>query len=381
MRLRTVGVEEELLLVDPRTGSAVDGAPAVLEAAEGRWDRGTTEFTEPSSGDLPPPGGTVEHELQQQQIEIDTVPHTSMRALAGELRTRRRRLADLAEGQGTAVAALASFPLAVQPTAFPDDRYEQMVDLYGPTGREQLVCGTHVHVSTGAEEEAVAVLDRIRVWLPVLLALSANSPYWQGRDTAYESFRSSVWSRWPTAGPTRVFGSFQGYRGTVEAVLRTGAVLDDGMIYWDARLGRGYPTVEIRVADVCTDAADAVLVAACCRALVETAARDWRGGRPAPDVSAELLRLAAWRAGRSGTTDELVHPTRLVPRPCWSVVQDFREHLDGALRDSGDAGLVDDRLDAIRTNGTGSTAQRRAFDKHGRLDDVVLDAVERTLDT
>ncbi|HET7474449.1 MAG TPA: glutamate--cysteine ligase [Dermatophilaceae bacterium] len=368
--LRSVGVEEELLLVDPGTGRALDRAPAVLRAASG---------TDRLAGDGP--GGTVEHELQRQQIEIDTTPHTSLHELAAELREQRRRLAELAASQGVAPAALATSPLPVVPATTADDRYEDMVRLYGPTGWEQLVCGTHVHVWVDGDEEAVAVLDRIRPWLATMSALSANSPYWQGRDTTYESFRSHVWSRWPTAGPPEAFGTPQRYRAAVAALVATGAVLDDGMIYWEARLGRGYPTVEIRVGDVCTDAGVPVLLAALCRALVDTAADQWRAGGPAPDAPTELLRLASWRAARSGLTGELVHPLRFVPAAAWQVVDLLREHVDAALVRNGDAGLVDSQLHRIRADGTGSARQRSVFAAAGELAAVVRDAVQRTVST
>ena len=133
--------------------------------------------------------------------------------------------------------------------------------------------GCHVHVSISSPDEGVAVLDRIRPWLPVLLALSANSPFWQGRDSAYASFRYQAWTRWPSAGPTDAFGTVEVYRQTVQQMVRTGTLLDTGMVYFDARLSDHYPTIEIRISDVCLYADDAALIAALARALVETEAR------------------------------------------------------------------------------------------------------------
>ena len=126
------------------------------------------------------------------------------------------------------------------------------------------------------EPEGVAVLDRIRGWLPCLLALSANSPFWQGHDSGYASFRSQVWGRWPSAGPTGLFGSAETYHATTRAMIASRTILDLGMVYFDARLSAQHPTVEVRVADVCLDADDAVLMAGLVRALVDTAARSWR---------------------------------------------------------------------------------------------------------
>ncbi|WP_143665942.1 YbdK family carboxylate-amine ligase, partial [Streptomyces griseus] len=177
--------------------------------------------------------------------------------------------------------------------------------------QEQLTCGCHVHVSVASDEEGVAVLDRMRRWLPVLLALSANSPYWQGRDSGYSSYRSQVWGRWPSAGPVDVHGSAEAYHDRVRSLVGTGALRDEGMIYFDARLSHRYPTVEVRIADVCLDPADTVLLATLVRGLVDTAAREWRAGEPPPDIDTSLLRVATWRAGRSGLEGRLVHPRTL----------------------------------------------------------------------
>lgn len=366
---RTMGVEEELLLVDPERGTAEPAGPRLVhpDGAEGD-DAGS------DAGDGPgrdTPGGTLEQELQREQVEIDSAPHHRAEDLLADLRERRAALAAEAARVGVTAVPLATFPLPVSPTVTHKARYEQMVELYGPTGHEQLVCGTHVHVAVADQEEGVAVIDRIRPWLSVLLALSANSPYWQGADTTYESYRSCVWARWPTAGPPPLFGSARRYREVVDALVATGAVVDDGMVYWDARLGRGYPTVEVRVADVCLDVRDAALVATLCRALVETAVARWRAGEPAAEVSREVLRLAAWRAGRSGTTGQLVHPVRLVPVGAWSAVAALVEHVGPALAAAGDAAAVQDRLAAIRRDGTGSVAQRGAYAERGELTDVL----------
>ena len=196
-------------------------------------------------------------------------------------------------------------------------RYQAMVETYGLTTAEQLTCGCHVHVGVDSPEEGVAVLDRIRIWLPVILALTANSPYWQGVDSGYASFRSQAWTRLPTAGPTDAFGSAEHYHAEVDRLLRTGVAQDLGMIYFDARLSHHLPTVEIRIADVCLYRDDSLLVAALVRALVETAARDWRAGTAAPAVATSVLRLATWRAGRSGLDGDLLDPVHgtAAPRP------------------------------------------------------------------
>jgi glutamate---cysteine ligase / carboxylate-amine ligase len=317
-------------------------------------------------------------ELKEQQIELGTRVCTDLAEVGAELRYWRSRADAAAVAVGARVAALATAPVPVEPVPTPGERYQQMLDTFGLTAMEQLVCGCHVHVSVEGDDEGVAVLDRIRTWLPVLTALTANSPFWLGEDSGYASFRSQAWSRWPSAGPTALFGSPAVYHQLLDDLLGTDTVLDAGMVYFDARLSATWPTVEVRVADVALRVEDAVLLAGLVRGLVETAARDWRAGRPAPDVRTELVRVAAWRAGRSGISGDLVHPRTGRPAPAADVVAALVDHVRGALADNGDLEAVEHRVAEVFRRGTGADLQRRVFAETGQLDAVVQAAVAAT---
>jgi carboxylate-amine ligase len=360
MGLRTVGVEEEFLLVERAGGRPRAVAAAVLRAAQERA------------------GGQVAAEFQLEQVETGTQPCVSLNELGVQIRAARQQVAASARAIGVEIAALGTSPVPVAASLTPSRRYERMAERFGLTAQEQLTCGCHVHVGVASDDEGVAVLDRIRRWLPVLLALSTNSPFWQGQDSRYASFRSQVWARWPSSGPTELFGSAQVYRETVRAMVDSEVLLDTGMIYFDARLSQRYPTVEVRVADVCLHADDAVLVAALSRALVETAAREWRAGRPAASLRSELLRLAMWRAGRSGLDAELVDPRTLRPAPAGAVLDALLAHVRPALQDTGEQDVVRELRAELVRRGNGSRIQRAAYARTGRLEDVVTDAVRRT---
>lgn len=370
--IRSVGVEEELLLVDPDTGQARAVAAAVMRAAEepaaGRPDH---------SGDEP--SEVLEFELKQEQVETGTQPCVSLDDLGREVRRCRSLAAEAAARVGVQVAAVATSPMAVEPSLTLERRYQRMSAEFGLTAQEQLTCGCHVHVQVSSDEEGVAVLDRIQPWLPPLIALSANSPFWQGQDSGYASFRYQAWGRWPSSGPTAQFGSAQAYDEVTHAMLETGTVLDQGMIYFDARLSRHYPTIEIRVADVCLHPNDAVLMAALVRALVETAARSWRPGEPATSVRTELLRLAAWRASRSVLDDQLVDPVSQRPAAARDVANKLLEHVTPALADAGDLAIIRELLDDLLDRGNGARFQRQAYRRAGQILDVVREAVVRTL--
>jgi carboxylate-amine ligase len=252
-----------------------------------------------------------------------------------------------------------------------------MAEEYGEIARAQLTCGQHVHVGVESRAEGVAVLDRIRDWLPVIRAISANSPYWQGSDTGYASFRTVQWGQWPTAGPIPVLGGEQRYDEEVTALVETGAALDLGMIYFDARLSARFATVEIRVADVSTEISTSVLVACLCRALVETAAREAAAGAAPLGTGVGVLRAASWRAARHGLLEHLVLPGSSRPVPAWEAVERLVEHVRAVLS-AEERAVVAEALTALRTAGTGSEGQRRVAAAHG-LPEMVLEAAERTI--
>ncbi|MFJ4923134.1 glutamate--cysteine ligase [Streptomyces sp. NPDC088725] len=363
--MRSVGVEEELLLVDAETGEPRALSAAVLAAADRATDGDGEEHV-------------FEKELHGQQLEFATHPQTGMAELAAEIARSRAEATDHAEGFGARVAALATSPLPVSPTLNPGARFRWMEEQFGLTTQEQLTCGCHVHVSVESDEEGVAVLDRIRPWLSVLLALSANSPFWQGKDSRYNSYRSRVWGRWPSAGPVGVFGSAERYHEQVRAMVGTGALHDEGMIYFDARLSANYPTVEIRVADVCLDASTTTLLATLVRGLVETAAREWRAEQPPAPHGVGLLRLAAWRAGRSGLDDQLIHPVTMTPDSAETVIWALFSHVRDALDDSGDLEFARQGLTDLLKTGNGARVQRELLERSGSLRELVAECARRT---
>jgi carboxylate-amine ligase len=357
-------VEEELLLVDAASFEPRAVAGAVLD--------GDTQAV--ADG----PGGELVAELQQEQMETNTSPCENLDGLREELRGWRGRASALARAKGVEVAALATSPVAVSPRLTSGERYRWMANAFGITAQEHLTCGCHIHVEVDSDEEGVAVIDRIQPWLAPLLALSANSPFWQGQDTGFAGYRYQVFERWPTAGPPQPFGSAEGYRQAIDGYLATGVMRDEGMMYFDARLSAAYPTVEIRVCDVCSDIDDTVLLAALVRALVTTAARDWAAGRPAPDIGLPLLRLAAWRACRSGLDGPLLHPRTQRPTTAREVVDAIVEYAEAALKEAGDLDTVRAGLDRLLLTGTGARWQRAVYGESGPAE-VVREAVSRTL--
>jgi carboxylate-amine ligase len=363
---RRLGVEEELLLTDVATGEVRPLAREVLAAWPGH-----------AAAEM---GAEIKHEFFLAQLEVATRPHAGIAEARSELAAARARLAKVGASLGIAPLAVPGPVLALPATdrrISPEERYVAVEEHYGETALQSLMCAMHVHVEVADDEEGVAVIDRVRPWVPVLLALSTNSPFWHGADTGHASWRSRVWNTWPTSGPAELFGDAEAYRARAESMVARGAALDVGLINLDVRLSHRYPTVEFRVADVCTDLDDAMVVAALARALVahfaarvDTAPAAWR---------VDELRVAAWRAARFGLEDRLVSPGSGELVPAADVVQELAGLVADELESAGDAELVTRGLAALTNRGTGATRQREVVAAGGTLADVVADLRERTL--
>ncbi len=354
-------MEEELLLVSSRSGVPVAVAPAALAEV-------------PEGGDVAP----LSAEIQQEMLETQTHPRDNLADLMSDLVAGRTLADELAQHHGARAVALAMSPLRVRPHVTEDPRYQAMIARFGATARNTMVCGCHVHVGIDSREEGVAVLDRIRTFLPVLLALTANSPFSAGADTGYASFRFASWHQWQSAGPTDVFGSVEAYERFERMLVGTEVILDYGMLYLDARLSHKQPTLEVRVADVCLDARDAVVLAALVRALVDSASAEWRAGVPPLEMPSAGLRLASWQAALTGVSGRLPHPVHGGGVPAAEAVGALLDHVDAALAASGDRAEVRAGVTRILATGGGAARQREAFAASGRLRDVVMDAVQAT---
>ena len=380
MQQRTVGVEEELFLVDPETRLSAPFAQRLLRrAAEHQPGFDPEDLTE---------------ELFQHQVETRTPPLRSASELREHLVRGRRFAVESAEALGLHAMASGTVPTAnLDPHVTARDRYLAMVDTFGEIARPGGTCGMHVHVYVETPKIGVDVIDQVVPWLPVVLAISANSPYYQGHDTTYASWRSQVWAQWPSAGPTEPFGSLQTYRTVSRQMQRSGAARDEGMLYFDARLAAEHPTVEFRISDVCTDVDNAVLIAVLLRSLVTSAAArtdetdtDLGGtrnerlatGRAAQyDWRSELLRAAQWRAARYALTDRLLDPTTGEPETARLVLERLVLACRDQLEEAGELNLVDEGVRRVLAQ-SGASRQRAAYERTGTVEAVVDDVVERT---
>ncbi len=319
----TFGVEEEYLLLDPRTGECVPAAAAVLARAAHQL----------SGLDV-----TLQQELVQPQLEIATPVCRTAGSVRAHLTSARTHLAATAEEFGLVLAPLGAAPVGADAAVTDQDRYRAILDRAPGLVPEQLINGMHVHVQVPDRDVGVTVMNRLRPWLHVLLALSANSPMWRGRDSGFASWRSVHAQRWPVDGAPPHLSDAQDYERCIAALLATGVIVDRAQLYWQMRLSDRYPTVEVRVADVALGVDTAVTLAVLVRALVVTASHEADIGVSEPRVAPELLRAASWQAARHGLAGDLLdlQAGGAVLRPAAHVVHGLLEVTAPALRETDD---------------------------------------------
>ncbi|MGC4757958.1 carboxylate-amine ligase [Micromonospora trifolii] len=357
----TLGVEEEYLLLDPDSGRNLPVADQVLAALRG------------------PARDQSRQEFRHSMVEMVTPVCADLTDLRAHLVALRRSAAEAATAAGARLVAVGATPVAEPHRTVPDEpRYHAMSRRYGPVAHDPAVCGCHVHVGLPDRELAVQVCNHLRVWLPLVQAITTNSPLHDGYDTGHASWRSMQLERWPSIGPTPYFDSAADYDRTVDELIAAGIMLDAAMVYWYARPSSTYPTVEVRVGDVCTEVDDAVLVAALVRSLVATLADDVRAGVTAPNVRDCLVAAAHWRAAHDGLDGELIDLRAGGTRPAWALVDELMAVIAPALLRHGDLGYVLAQLARLRRDGTGATRQRRVLERAGDLHAVLGDLVART---
>ncbi|HEU5161047.1 MAG TPA: glutamate--cysteine ligase [Streptosporangiaceae bacterium] len=360
---RLMGVEEEYLVVDPGTRAVVPCAAAVLE---------------PAAAQL---GEFAAAEITKFQVEAKTPPCADLSELAEQLRRMRSIMGAAAAGLGLGIIASGTAVLGdvVPPPINEHPRYELGIQTYRALHDEQSVCAGHVHVHLPDRERALLVSNHVRPWLPVLIALMANSPFWMGRDTGYASWRTLTWGKWPVAGPPPYFESTADFDRLIEALTETGVLVDPGTIFWDVRPSARLPTLEVRVTDVPGTAEESALLAALVRALVVVALADVERGDPGPRLSAELLRAAYWRAARDGVTGHGIDPGtgRLVATG--DLVDALVARVRDGLEEFGDLDAVTAWLARLRADGGGAGRQRAVLSRHGRFDAVVDFLLEQTV--
>ncbi len=350
----TVGIEEELMIVDADT---LDLAPRIGDLVEDSDDT------------------AVKPELHQSVLEIATEPAATVADAGVQLRRLRETVAERAAALGLRLAAAGTHPFARwdEQRISPDERYRALVEQLGFVARQEVIFGQHVHVAVDDPDTAVKVANGLRLHVPVLLALSANSPFWMGEDTGMASARTPIFRQFPRVGQQPHYAGWADWERRMEFMIRAGMVDDHTWFWWDVRLSPGFGTVEVRVMDVQTRPEHTLGLTALVQALV----RELADGDPVPTVPDELLAENKWQAARHGLEGELVD----LPTADRVPTTDLARRLLHLARDHAADLRPGDALDAVEDlieNGTGAERQRRVHAANRDLREVVAELQQAT---
>jgi carboxylate-amine ligase len=302
----TFGIEEEFFLTHPQSRSLASDAPrSFIQDCQRRF------------------GEAVAPELLRSQVELVS-PVFERHEQALETLTRLRRgIAEIAVSKNLRLMASGTHPIAAwrEQVETPKSRYRKLMDDFQIVGRRNVVCGLHIHVAVPEGVDRVVIMNRVLPWLPLFLALSTSSPFWNRAPTGLLSYRQSAYDEWPRTGIPDHFRDEADYARFVELLVRGGAVKDASFLWWAMRPALHFPTLELRICDACTRLQDTLALAALYRCLVRMVVR-----RPdvAPEWSPFTRRLIdenRWRAKRFGTDAEFVSFDGGAPKACKEVAE------------------------------------------------------------
>ncbi len=357
----TIGIEEEYQIIHPDTYELHSSSSKVLPGAK--------EVL----------GAKAQPELQLSQIEAATPVCQNLEDARSALIHMRRAMVTAAEQQNKLLAAAGTHPFSHWKNQHitPKAHYREVAKNYQQLARDTIF-GCHVHVGLNEREMALQVMNRARVWLAPLLALSANSPFSLGTDTGYASFRSLMWSRWPTAGQPQYFSSLAEYDELLQTLINTGMIEDATTIYWDIRLSEHFNTIEFRVADCCMTVDETMMLVGLIRAIVQTCYEEVQSNDLSPQVRPELLRAAHWRASRYGIDERLIDVVKQRSLPSQEIMDEMLSTLRPALEAESCWQEVSSQVQKVLHEGNGATRQRAVYQRNEDLKEVVEYIVAET---
>ncbi|MFF3290408.1 glutamate--cysteine ligase [Streptomyces sp. NPDC003023] len=358
----TIGVEEEFFLVGTGSRAVEPAGSRIVARARG------------AVGDL------VSGEFHEGQLEVRTPPCQDTDELMRQLTAVRAAARDACGPDGLCPCATGTPVIGGEGARVLGDhpRYRAGVRQFGTMLDDFTVCSAHVHVRVPDRELAVLAGNHLRPWLPLLVAMSANSPFFEGRDTGYASWRIVVRGRFPALGAPPYVDSLADYERLTAALQESEAMLDANLPFWDVRPNPRFPTLEIRVMDVPVDVADTVALTALVRALVVRSVERVRRGDAGPRTCGELLRAAYWRAARDGWPGSGVDALTGRVLPFETQARRLVDHVRPQLEEYGDAECVAAFLRRLREQGCGAQRQRASWARRSRLTDVVDDLLAGT---
>jgi carboxylate-amine ligase len=354
----TIGIEEELMIVDAETLALANAIEQLLEEAE---------------------EGKVKPELMESVCEIATDPCRSVDQAGEELVALRRHVCELAEDRGLAIGAAGTHPFAMweDQRIVARPRYRDLIEALRFVARQELIFGVHVHVGLDDPEKAIHVSNGMRVHLPVLLALSANSPFWRGQDTGLVSGRTPIFRAFPRVGVPPAYKDWADYDQRIGFMVDSGVMEDYTYLWYDVRPHPRLGTVEIRVCDSQTRVEHTLGLAALIQAMVRELSEHFDSGAVLSDYPWEMLDENKWLAARHGLDGELIDLPVRERVGTKALTRRLLDRLVGHAQDLGCAAHFE-ALEDLLTRGNGAHRQRVVFEANQDLREVMAEIVAAT---
>jgi glutamate---cysteine ligase / carboxylate-amine ligase len=360
----TIGIEEEFQMVDRQTGQLSPRIEAVLE-------RGHPLF-----------GEHIKAEMLQPTVELISDILADIQTARRACGQARATLAQLLAEEGLALVSAGTHPTAMwqETPKTPYQRYVELEDEFQDVARSILIFGLHVHIGVETRRAAVLLMNQLRTWLPHLLALSTNSPFWEGRMTGLKSYRSVIWRPFPRTGVPEVFLTWEDFTSYEQRLIETGCIDNGKRIWWDLRPHPFFTTLEFRICDMPATFDDTLAIAALCQALV--AKVSWLNQREEilPMLSSDFIDENKWHVIRSGLDAEVVDFVRGLRLPMRQSIHDLLDFVDDVAGDLGSRGEIDYLRNLIESEqGTGADRQMARYRQTGRTDEVMRLLMQQTM--
>jgi carboxylate-amine ligase len=360
----TLGVEEEFQMVDKQTGELASSIDTILE-------KGTPRL-----------GHKIKPEMLQSAVETITGVCPNIAALRLELQNLRTTLTQVVDAEGLALISAGTHPTGLwqQQISTRSDRHTQLKEEFQDVGRSILIFAVHVHVGIEKQELAIPLMNQLRTWLPHMLAISANSPFWAGRYSGLRSYRAIVWRRFPRSGVPVVFEAWSGFNAYVQSLIKTGCIDNGKRIWWDLRPHPYFNTLEFRVFDMPATFEDTMAIAALCQALVAKLAWMYKRNLMTPVLPSYFIDENKWRAARYGLDAEVVdfvHQRRIPMRDSINELLDFVDDVLDDLNDRREINYLRSLLE--NPQGTGADRQIAVYKETGSVQDVTRYLMQQTM--
>lgn len=321
----------------------------------------------------------VKPEMHQSVVEIGTGVCGNIQEAALEVRSIRREMIGLARANGLCLAAGGTHPFArwQDQEIYPDDRYRVIVEDLKMVARANLIFGLHIHVGVEDRETAIQIMNGARYFLPHLLALSANSPFWLGMDTGLRSYRCKVFDKFPRTNIPDLYHSWSEFENYVKLLVETNCIDNAKKIWWDIRPHPNFPTLEFRICDIPMRADETIAIAALCQAIILKLYKLHEQNLSFRHYSRALIMENKWRASRYGLEGNLIDFGKQEEVPVKDLIGEILAFVSDAAEELGSTREIG-YIHRILAEGNGADRQLRVFAETGDLKRVVDYMVEET---